>query len=784
MANPKHSNPHRSDRKATAPYNFVPLPEKVVTVDPNKIPGHDTYAENTFTGYLDCALTTESPTYTRWATNFEFFQNWSDKMDKVNADQGAREEYAQFSLDDMERPVIPGSSLRGMTHALVEIAGYGKVQRVTKDRLFFRTMDNTAIGDHYRGRMGDKVEGGFLQRRGQAYYIKICQISRVSESVLGEKRYRLYRGSGPNKTPRWSNKPHQHEHVWVELSENGRLVKYLQFDPPSTGAQTNLLEGRLIITGDMKGKKNEFVFLLPEQNAGEVEVSDKIIERFHDDDQITRWQRNAFKKDEPHRSVRQRDGFLSRNLSGEGDPVFFLRENGELTFFGRAKMFRLPYTQSPFDLVPERLRQDTDTDLAEAIFGYIPKKTDTQGRAGRVYFSDARFEQAESDIWLPEGIITPQILSGPKPTTFQHYLVQDAGKGHNPDDKKTLAHYGTSPEEAVIRGHKLYWHQGPISGQDIRESNEPNWANDTQHTQIKPVNKGVAFRFKVHFENLRDYELGALLWVLDLPPDCRHKIGLGKPLGLGSVHITPRLVLSNRQTRYTGLFDNGGWAKGEKEENNLDRFKKVFEQFILDRMDENEKKSDFHQVERINMLLKMLKWPGPDGKWQGKKLTEYMTIEPNQFKERPVLPDPLHIHSLENKSTSKPAGPSGQLSGRRPTGLSGRQQPKAEAGQPVSPKPAQPASRPEPGVSRPISEAEVKEGMRLEGQVVRVESERVVLDIGIGVEVTLPKEKVVPSIQNEDELRTRFWQGDKIEVWVSGRNKKGRIQLTMQKPSS
>ena len=61
---PKHYNPTRTRRDgswAYAPYNFVPLPEKVVLVD--SIPAQDVYTGNT--GYIECSLTTESPLYTR-----------------------------------------------------------------------------------------------------------------------------------------------------------------------------------------------------------------------------------------------------------------------------------------------------------------------------------------------------------------------------------------------------------------------------------------------------------------------------------------------------------------------------------------------------------------------------------------------------------------------------------------------------------------------------------------------------------------------------------------------
>lgn len=48
--NPQHSNPTRTRRdrdgiehQARAPYNFVPLPEKVVTVDKDKVNSQDEY---------------------------------------------------------------------------------------------------------------------------------------------------------------------------------------------------------------------------------------------------------------------------------------------------------------------------------------------------------------------------------------------------------------------------------------------------------------------------------------------------------------------------------------------------------------------------------------------------------------------------------------------------------------------------------------------------------------------------------------------------------------------
>lgn len=116
---------------------------------------------------------------------------------------------------------------------------------------------------------------------------------------------------------------------------------------------------------------------------------------------------------------------------------------------------------------------------------------------------------------------------------------------------------------------------------------------------------------------------------------------MGKPLGMGAVKITPTLYLSDRKSRYRRLFGETDWHRDEREEKNIKQFIGAFENFILQRMDTQERgqAQSLKEVERIKMLLKMLEWPGPD-----RQLTEYMTIEPiNKYKERPVLPDPLHI---------------------------------------------------------------------------------------------------------------------------------------------
>jgi len=114
MKLPRHKNPSR--QVALAPYNFVPLPDTVVTVDPDSLPDQGLYDPGLYTGTIDCLLTTSSPTYVRCPVTPEDYEhNEKAKEAKNRADF--------FYTDPAKTPRIPGSSLRGMLRSLVEIAG-------------------------------------------------------------------------------------------------------------------------------------------------------------------------------------------------------------------------------------------------------------------------------------------------------------------------------------------------------------------------------------------------------------------------------------------------------------------------------------------------------------------------------------------------------------------------------------------------------------------------------------------------------------------------------------
>ncbi len=741
----KHTNPTkpRWDKKdrvevtAVAPYNFVPLSEKMVTAQPPL--DHDRYQIEpvAYTGWIECELETCSPTYIRGLlTEKQFAEFGQAGPDTLTDDQ--KKLKADFFAVEKETPLIPGSSLRGMIRQLMEVVGHGRMRYVSPTPTFtYRAVaaqSDDPLREPYRavvGAFARNVRAGILQKRGDEWWIQPTLLPsslnlaekgaflKVRERDIPPKAIPgIYRLNSPNYKPTW------HEVSFDVEARRGKQGPYsaiTRIGSREAGYQYSgvlVCSGNMMETGDRTNRKNHTLILARDDKSQPIKIDPQAVEDY----------RNGLT---PFQEALTAWGGKGWGVLKDGAPVFYVSDGSGVRFFGHSPHFRIPArlavpgetrAANPRDFVPGHLRENPQPDLVDAIFGWIEEKEWVEEknefgsrltpdaattmsrekewveeknefgevvrnrkvigppaqRAGRIFFTDARFESASGELWYKATPIIPHVLSGPKPTTFQHYLVQDgqAGQsGHHPDNKMSLAHYGTPPNETQIRGYKLYWHRGATP--DI-EASAAERQHPTQLTQIKPIQIGVRFRFKVHFENLRPEELGLLWWALALPGEpgkqYRHKLGMGKPLGMGAVAITPYLRLTNRLARYTSLLSDGRWETGvytADPQPFLDRLAR----YLLQEQGLGARKTSLLELERIEMLLTMLEWREGAPEWLAK--TRYMEVEHgtkkvNEYKERPVLPDPFgvartHVTAVQpattpetqRPTTSKPVTPAG-----------------------------------------------------------------------------------------------------------------------------
>lgn len=659
---PKHIAKIPDTTRAVAPYNFVELPDQVIETEAgSRLVTQDRYDAGLNTGSINCTLTTSSPLFIRAGLTTEGFQKGQESKDLADF---------YYTNPVSKKPVLPGSSLRGMLRSLVEIVSYSKISKVSdQQRFFFRAVaapTDDSIGNLYKSTLSQTgVKAGYLQNKDNQWFIKPAKsiegntfvwvkdsaakesiahftsmkendyipqyVSNVSFGDIFTKNYRKFAG-------KISNSPDAHQYVGVLVS-SGNMVETSQ-----DAAQT------------------------PRSNHCLVREPDPDITIPIDEDAVWHYCNSLteFQRQEPPFS--DDSGVLK-----PGRCIFYCEPSTgkSITLFGQSPNFRIPYSfkgngeaASAADFVPESLKSADIVDIAESIFGYVrdEKRADSQkqARRGMVSFSDGVCQETDlTDLFMTDADgRVPKILASPKPTTFQHYLVQTSA------EKPKLKHYASQPEtETVIRGHKLYWHQG--SSPDIWHPT-PDDAPETQITRIRPIKHSKDFKFKIEFENLSSTELGALLWVLDIAQkdEYRLSLGMGKPLGMGAVKVDHEVYLSDRTQRYSTLFDEeGGWAQAnrsilgnEAEEEHI----QTFERYVLTELGESGK-SKLKQLRRIKMLLAMLKWNESLSK-EERDQRRYMEIERdrknihvigqpvkprdktvNEYSHRPVLPTPLQI---------------------------------------------------------------------------------------------------------------------------------------------
>lgn len=636
-----HQNPpalgnHINIDSATAPYNFVPMNEQVLSVNEDDIPAFNTYKG--YDGFIDLDITAKSPIYIR--------RNLSpaelEREEQVGTDmKDPKVQNFKDSLSGFNRPLgneyrIPGSSLRGMIRTLYEVVTYSKMTMLDDHKLYYRSFadSSTELRDQYSSKMNGTVDGaykpkasaGYLRKNGNKYQIlEAASYHRVEESmVLGKGLITCKMRTGDQghyrinkeyvdfikKTPFIEvnyiadpEKPYPH-------SVDMYYSKVTDITSATNPIPAGYSRGFLVFSGWIPGPQarlgKHMHWVVSETTGTSYSVPENLIRDFDKD--------------------YNREGPDLLKLARKGDvPCFYVLEGGQVKAFGHTGLFRMVYNNSIGDLRPPEHKK-TEMDMTEAVFGRI---VDKKARMGRLYFEDAICtDPKETPVSR-----YPKILSGPKASSFQLYLHQDKSK-ISIKGKNTTGIKNYDSQGARLAGYKFYWHRDHRSWfADPAEVEK----HRSQYTKIHPLDTGSKFRGRIRFVNLSKEELGALLFVLNLPEGCCHKLGMAKPLGLGSVRINAKLSLIDREERYTNLIASGIEA-GQAEE-----FIKAYSDNLKAFLNTGE--NDVWNIDRLRELKRMLdkdNMPSHDR-------TRYMSITegkfrgyhyPNEYKMRPILKKP------------------------------------------------------------------------------------------------------------------------------------------------
>ena len=588
------------DKRATASYNFVPLPATVIKSpidggaesDAERQANYKEYVKKhgKLSGYIELHCRTMTP----------IFIGMGDKEGAFFAPAG--------------KPILPGSTLRGMVKNIFKIVTCGAM-RTDKDSadiddraLYYRSFMNKS----YKAELVDskKIDGkhqsftkakpGFLihDKLENQYYICPAQFDRKKDTWLVSKYKKVI--------------------LWDEYEKRGGELPC--FTGPMEGGRTAKTHYTFHYNPDWSSRNR-----LP--------VSEEIIVHYQHD--LTRDEDlDLFKLAKRGKAAAS---FVGDDGCDFVVPCFYKEKKGEVAHFGFGQYYRIPY---PYTIgggghLPRAIKDaSAAVDYADAIFG----RKELWG--SRLAFEDAVLKESKGF----EAAHYSKTMGEPKPTSYQLYLEQEGEK----------ADRDWGSENAPIRGYKLYWHQA---------ANFP-WRKDEAEfkgnvdRKIRPLKAGSVFDGRIRFKDLSEVELGALLKVFSLAAEDRElcfKIGQGKGIGLGSVRIDAKLVLVDEVHGYEQLFAaDGDWNKAEKE-TSMEAYLKAFDDVIAQLGETERARYELSQ----QALLDLLDWKAVEQKdWAAR--TRQMTLGgntgdifdqgKNQFRNRWVLPT---AHEVYNERIGK-----------------------------------------------------------------------------------------------------------------------------------
>lgn len=463
--------PQQNDniKVAKSPYNFIPL-NKTIVVGQMPIPESDKYYDiddklngidkNRYSGSIDLKIITKTPLFIR-GDKHDFFL--------VNG-----------------KPLIPGSSSRGMIRSLIEIISFSRFLKTDQNPMFYRAVaDMSNLGKLYsqlttskrpvqqgNPQISLKIKSGWLEFKNDQFNLFPSKFSnqkqfyRVNGKYIGKFFEPGFNLEDQNGNTKWKpNGPRISIHTFEKVYFDPHSIKVtikpkgnndILYDEikgtllTNKGSDPALQEAFLVSTGFIERKHFEWVINPPESNGEKVTG---LMEEY--------------KKDKS----RDSEGDLLKRIERNSDkliPCFYTEEGGKIKSIGHTGLHRMEYTKTPAMAILQD--EKVGFDFAEALFGFLQedKNDPRKGFSSRLSFEDAILAKSEQNFL--EDISVLQILGEPNPTTFQHYLEQPLGR-YTP--KNDLTHWNT--DQAKIRGYKRYWHRD--TSRSSTESDFP-WMTD------------------------------------------------------------------------------------------------------------------------------------------------------------------------------------------------------------------------------------------------------------------------------------------------------------------
>lgn len=448
-------------------------------------------SEKFVTGKLRCALTTKTP--------LAILDTESVKKDAIK-----HPTFNFYSVDGEKR--IPGSTIRGCIRSTYETLTDSCFVTMAEEMWLTNRVDP---GNAYSPGLLIKEENNWVLYNAKRLYVQIKDKKdcRANFSDCAESE-RCVVQKADNAKFFWGDAV---DVVYKDIEmKNGRLRRIIERMKHSPKSNYYVYVGEPI--GEQKYYQS--VFHKREKISSDIKLS---IQRLEYSWEIYKDNKDKGKGLEDHHT-----GYAGYERAKKGGviPIWYKKE-GNIYSLSLAAIGRRVYSNSVNDMIGEQRTPCMNRRMvcpACQLFGMAKD----EGIGSRIRISDASLvnEGKSTSVMLKE-------LGSPRTGYFPFYSANGL------DFDK---------QDAMISGRKYYWHI-PDAAKDASIYTESNPKKKSERNATVELVEDSIFEFDVYFDRISPAQLEELKWVITLGENradgnlC-HKIGHGKPLGLGSVKMT------------------------------------------------------------------------------------------------------------------------------------------------------------------------------------------------------------------------------------------------------
>lgn len=498
----------KSNETFTNPYAFVSIEDK---------PNRSRYSKGNLTGWIEIELIPQSHIFIPNTTNDNTFPNNNESK---SYDFFSYVDNSQRSNPQPPKPVIPGSEIRGVIKNAFE----------TLTNSCFTNIDDDLVLSKRTTISGTPCVVKYEDNKWKLYKAIRYGIA-FKNTHQDQNNFTNDIGSLSEMQPIWF-------HVGGQYRTKKGFAAFDFIDDIRTTNQQGYKRGYFHKGEYFPRKHHESVFEIYDESYNVLNERD--IMRYI---QVLK----EYKKDHPQRDNRH------NKYCHLKDDIHSLETDGFCAYFNE---YNSTYYLSPSAIGREVFKNK----LRDIVHGYsscISKNNvcntcklfgfvnNNEAIAGRIRFEDARPETYSNLNDIYESPLFIKELASPKLSATEFYLKKPMKADlwnfdyaikwkRNKIGRVTMSNEDIKEYKPDINGRKFYWHQ-ITNIERIRETNPTK-----RNVKIRPIKPNcLSFTGKIYFNQLEEKELKKLLWSIDFggKDENAHKIGMGKPLGLGSISI-------------------------------------------------------------------------------------------------------------------------------------------------------------------------------------------------------------------------------------------------------